>query len=344
MIRYLLPKEGRFYKANLHSHTTFSDGNWTPEEMKQQYKAHGYDILAITDHELMRTYNDMTEPDFLMLNGYEAYIKESRDSKNGRAHKTVHLNLIAKTPDVDKMIMVDPDYCKYHTEDIPVESRPRVGEICTRQYTPGCVNRFVRLANENGYYVVYNHPSWSREGIEVVKNYTGFTGMEVYNHGCLVEGYPGDDSKFYDEFIRRGDRLIAFANDDNHDKYPDTQWADSFGGWNMIKAEKLDYETIIAAILKAELYCSTGATITGLWVEDGVLHVTSDDARDIILITEPRPKARGRMPFRRANPGEVITHAEFPILPEDGYVRIEVTNKEGFKAWTSAYFTEDLLK
>ena len=42
MKRYLLPKDGTFYKANLHCHTTFSDGSMTPQEVKDLYVAHGY--------------------------------------------------------------------------------------------------------------------------------------------------------------------------------------------------------------------------------------------------------------------------------------------------------------
>ena len=33
MKQYLIPEGGRFYKANLHMHTTVSDGNMTPEEV-----------------------------------------------------------------------------------------------------------------------------------------------------------------------------------------------------------------------------------------------------------------------------------------------------------------------
>ena len=33
--KYLLPETGRFYKANLHCHTTSSDGKFTPEEIKE---------------------------------------------------------------------------------------------------------------------------------------------------------------------------------------------------------------------------------------------------------------------------------------------------------------------
>ena len=39
MRKYLLPKDGNFYKANLHCHTTVSDGRLTPEEVKNAYKA-----------------------------------------------------------------------------------------------------------------------------------------------------------------------------------------------------------------------------------------------------------------------------------------------------------------
>ena len=35
---YLLPKEGTFYKANLHCHTVVSDGDLTPEQVKDEIK------------------------------------------------------------------------------------------------------------------------------------------------------------------------------------------------------------------------------------------------------------------------------------------------------------------
>lgn len=41
---------GKWYKANLHTHTTMSDGVRTPEETAAGYRRHGYQILAITDH------------------------------------------------------------------------------------------------------------------------------------------------------------------------------------------------------------------------------------------------------------------------------------------------------
>ena len=44
---------GKSYKANLHCHTTVSDGHYSPEEVKEYYKAHGYSVIAFTDHEIL---------------------------------------------------------------------------------------------------------------------------------------------------------------------------------------------------------------------------------------------------------------------------------------------------
>ena len=49
---YLLSKEGNFYKANLHSHTTFSDGTLTPEQSKEVYQKQGYSDQASVQHHL----------------------------------------------------------------------------------------------------------------------------------------------------------------------------------------------------------------------------------------------------------------------------------------------------
>lgn len=43
------------YKANLHTHTSASDGTPTLSEMVEEYYKHGYDILAITDHGVINT-------------------------------------------------------------------------------------------------------------------------------------------------------------------------------------------------------------------------------------------------------------------------------------------------
>ena len=50
-MKYLISPHVKQYKANLHCHSTLSDGHLTPEQLKKLYKDNGYSILSITDHE-----------------------------------------------------------------------------------------------------------------------------------------------------------------------------------------------------------------------------------------------------------------------------------------------------
>ncbi|MCC6444581.1 MAG: CehA/McbA family metallohydrolase [Armatimonadetes bacterium] len=43
---------GNWYKGNLHTHTTLSDGELSPEATIQEYEQKGYDFLALSDHDL----------------------------------------------------------------------------------------------------------------------------------------------------------------------------------------------------------------------------------------------------------------------------------------------------
>ena len=67
MKQYLLPENGRFYKANLHCHSTFSDGDWTVEKLKEEYQKRGYSVIAYSDHDRCISHNELTDSDFLAL-------------------------------------------------------------------------------------------------------------------------------------------------------------------------------------------------------------------------------------------------------------------------------------
>ena len=54
MNRLPFARPGRFYRGNLHTHSTRSDGLKSPEEVVAVYRDHGYDFLALTDHFLER--------------------------------------------------------------------------------------------------------------------------------------------------------------------------------------------------------------------------------------------------------------------------------------------------
>jgi predicted metal-dependent phosphoesterase TrpH len=49
-------KPGKFYRGNLHTHSTLSDGKLAPEMVCKVYQDAGYDFIALTDH-FMQQFN-----------------------------------------------------------------------------------------------------------------------------------------------------------------------------------------------------------------------------------------------------------------------------------------------
>ncbi len=57
-----------WYKGNLHTHSTNSnDGLYTPQQLSDWYRAHGYDFLAITDHDHITDAGDVPSPQGLLV-------------------------------------------------------------------------------------------------------------------------------------------------------------------------------------------------------------------------------------------------------------------------------------
>ena len=118
---YLISPDKKQYKANLHSHSTESDGKCTPEQLKEIYRRHGYSILAITDHETPRKHTDLNERGFLTITGYECYIRPLPKCRYNRFGSEIHMNLLARDPDNETMICYNPEYCKYMSEERKAE-------------------------------------------------------------------------------------------------------------------------------------------------------------------------------------------------------------------------------
>ena len=62
---------GNWYRGNLHTHTTDSDGVKTPAEMAEHYYENGYDFLCITDHNKVTDITGLSADDFLVIPGAE---------------------------------------------------------------------------------------------------------------------------------------------------------------------------------------------------------------------------------------------------------------------------------
>ena len=296
MRKYLLPENGAFYKANLHSHSRFSDGHFTVAEMKEIYREHGYSILATSDHDALHSNYALSEPDFLMLTAYEISIRSDDDPTPHQLRKVVDLNLFAKTPD-------NLTQCGYHPQTVDwlvergkltreeVDSIKYAGELRDLHYYPANVNKIIRTANENGFLVSINHPNWGNINYSDYGAYEGAFAVEVYNHGCYTLDGLNDSEAVLDDILRSGKQIFAIATDDNHN--PGGSFIDSFGGFTMIKVPELSYRAVISALERGEFYSSTGPLIEELYYEDGYVHIRTSEAADI-LHDNARKKRRSR--------------------------------------------------
>ncbi len=64
---------GRWFKGNLHTHTTQSDGLLTPEQAIAWYRERGYDFIAITDHWVLTPGQAFGHSPFITLSGAELH-------------------------------------------------------------------------------------------------------------------------------------------------------------------------------------------------------------------------------------------------------------------------------
>lgn len=338
MKKYLLPESGQYYKANLHCHSNISDGKLSPEQIKQAYVSRGYSIVAFTDHDILIPHPELADPSFLPLNGFEVEINDKVDVWN--LTKTCHICFIAKDPDN----VTQPCYNEaYLFGNAPQykhlvkydENEP----LYWKKRTHEGVSEIMKICRNKGFFVTYNHPAWSMEKYPDYIGYEGMHAMEIINYGCYREGHDDYNARVYEDFLDIDKRIFVIGADDNHNGHPfDSPRSDSFGGFTMIKADRLDYKTITDALEAGHFYASMGPEIYDLWYEDGQVHVTCSDAVKIELNTYSRAK---RIQFGE-KPGDTVNEATFKVFDQEKYFRVTVTDKEGKHASTNAYFLDNI--
>ena len=334
MREYLLPKEGSFFKANLHTHTTVSDGKMTPEEVKAAYKSRGYQIVAYTDHDVMVDHSELSDGEFLALRGYEIAINDNRHGERwNHCTKTYHLSLIAMTPEANRQVFFTNriDFRGNAAQYAP--SVLTTGEqIYTYVYSPIFINRLIRAANAAGFLVIYNHPHYSLQTGEDFLTLEGLVGMEIHNGASMAWGFGDDgDTARYERMLRAGHTsLIPIAADDSHDGNTEDPANELFTGFQMIKAPTLSYTAVTTALKNGDCYASQGPEIRELYVENGRLHIECSRVREVIYRTVDRRAERRMSP-------DGITSADFNISARSTYFRLEIVDFEGYRAVTRAY-------
>lgn len=199
------------YKADLHTHSVFSDGSVLPKLRVEEAWRDGLDIMAVTEHIEYRP----AEKTFV------DYLEKYRDEKYDKA---INTRLTKKAPS-EEGIMVDLNYGVKETQEAAKKYGLLIipgSEITRNGTTVGHFNALfttdnnliydldpvqsIRNAKAQGALVMHNHPGWTRSNIdfteaEKVAYAEGLIdGVEVMNG---TEFYPGviDRVREYGQFI-----------------------------------------------------------------------------------------------------------------------------------------------
>lgn len=333
-MKILLDEKQNKYKANLHCHSTVSDGKCSPEELKKIYTEKGYSIIAYTDHNVMIAHDELNDDNFLALHGYETDVTECGEKFN--TLKTCHLCFIQKDPNNMQQACWHREWYVWGNAEnyrSQVQFDKSLPDF-VREYTPECINKMIETGRKNGFFVTYNHPNWSMEDASVYTKYSGMNAMEICNYGCVEAGFDDYSPEAYDSLLRNGEKIYCIAADDNHNNR-----LDSFGGFTVIFADKLNYKIITDALSNGKFYASQGPEITSLTYDDNKISIKCSEAERIILSTAFR-----RRSILYAENDVALTEGIFDVFDDDGYIRITIEDKYGKHANTNAYFIEDLKK
>ena len=222
---FILPEVNGYtvYKADLHTHTIYSDGDCTPEFRVREAWYDGLDVLAITDHVEYRRHEGK------MLHFLKGYVPESTEAFNN--------NIIRKAAD-EQGIQTDLNLpVKLAQEAAPKYDITIIpgAEITREPIAYGHYNALfttdnnalydtdalqsLRNAKAQGALVMHNHPGWRRKSLE----HPEFE-VRAYGEG-LIDGIEiMNGAEFYPKAIARSRnrKLFVSANTDMHDSAAET--------------------------------------------------------------------------------------------------------------------------
>ncbi|GIX07426.1 MAG: phosphotransferase [Candidatus Poribacteria bacterium] len=176
---------GNWWRGNVHTHTTHSDGSRPVERVLEDYESRGYDFLAITDHDVLVDPAPWQEKTRLAL------IPGVEVSRGGP-----HLLHLGAT----ELIPPDPD-------------RQTVLNRIQEQGALGVVNHPNWGRN-------FNHCPH-----ELMESWSGYIGLEIYNGVIeRLPGSPYATDR-WDRLLSQGRKVWGFATDDaHHDRDVELGW------------------------------------------------------------------------------------------------------------------------
>lgn len=289
-------KPNSWYRGNLHTHSLWSDGDDFPEMITKWYVDHGYNFLAMTDHNILARGDRWMDQQKIVDRGGETAIEKYQEAFGGSLFQTreaesgtqVRLTPLAEYRSQfeteGKFLLLEGEEVSDSVDQLPVH----LNAVNLEQLLQPAGGKTVREAIDNNFrmlqeqsqaigrrmFMQLNHPNFgwaiTAEELASVRRATHF---EVYN-GHPAVNHTGSEQRVSVERMwdiantLRLDKLkypplLGLATDDSH-YYHGRPGSHTGRGWIMVRASELTADALMTAIARGDFYSSSGVTLSAI--------------------------------------------------------------------------------
>lgn len=355
----------QWYKGNLHTHSLWSDGDEFPEVVVEWYRGHGYQFLALTDHDVFApdgrwmTISDLKNKRRFSEAAVTQYL--SRDKATiqtrgqfGQGDFAVRLKpyseLAAALSQPGQFLLLPGEEVtaikpSVHINAIGLPRQIEGGGADKRAAIAHTIQATNELAGQSGRPIltVINHPNfdWALNTDDLIAATDGRF-MEVFNahpkvHHDGDQQHPGVE-RMWDlaNAARIGQYhlppLLGTAGDDAHTFAAGGEGRSEPGrGWIMVRCRELTESALIRAIQSGDIYASSGVTLHSV--------LFNEATRTLELEIEPDGEATFTTQFiasisgDRRQIGVVVAEvpgrqAKYQMTGKELYVRALITSSQ----------------
>jgi hypothetical protein len=293
-----------WFRGNLHTHTTNSDGDSPPDVVVAWYRDAGYDFLVVTDHDFITLPADHASVAGRML------LVPGEEVTAG----SIHVNGLG----IGELVV------------------PR---LATSGLAGDTLQENVAAVRAAGGVPTVNHPNfrWQLRPEDLLA-LRGCALFEVHNAGPETNGRgrPGHPSheELWDTLLTAGRRFYGVAVDDaHHFRSWGRPYSNPGRAWVMVRSDRLAETSLLEAIDRGRFYATTGVAI----------HAIAASREELALDIEPHWDLAYRTTFIGVD-GRVLdvvdgVEPRFRLVDAPGgYVRARVEDSDGLQAWIQPVF------
>ena len=190
----------------------------------------------------------------------------------------------------------------------------------------------LEAARAQGGFLILAHPHWTGNSLEEALRHN-FHGVEIYN--SVAQWMNGKCWGLYhwDAMLEHAPQTLGIAADDAHLRRENWAWN---RGWIWVNVKERCQKAVLEALFKGNFFASTGPQICSLDLDGDCLKVRSSPVKHARIIgAGPQGKAVQA-------PGDgCMTEYEIKLPADYAYLRLEVEDGQGGRAWTNTLFATD---